>query len=357
MEMQDTCVYCDKCYAGNVIGTSKNLCLNCLEHIAENCIYEAFNPLKNYDIIYDKNKIKCEVCNQSHNLFVKTNLCSQHKNQLFRLCDSYDDYDSDDYYDYEDDHNKFIEIKDEISSILARSNFTLKVTRIHVKTISFANCQFVFIYQDDKIVCKFIYEYGRLVLIIGNKIYTTSCFYDRFREMYFGKSDYTLLEITQILEVLKNHTNIKYDKVKNFDHFIKLDSIISALTDRFETLDDPLIVIQFDRHECNNCGSYNHETSFIYNSNEILRIINNESTLTLWIQNRIYSNNKDGCLHFNSYFQTKNVKQKDIFNYINLNISYNIEFKSYLEIYRLVVDYPSRFKETRKWSDIVKSNM
>lgn len=360
--MQDICVYCDKCYSGNVSGLSKHMCLNCLEHIVDNSIYEDINPLKNYNISYDKNKITCEMCNQYHNLFVTVNLCSKHKKQLKHLYDRYE-YDNcdtkstdSDYYDHEDHENHFNEIKNEITKMLRCSNLNYKITQLKDEYFKLRYSHYIFVYQNNVIVCKFIYQYDRLALIFNNKIYTTSRFYDTFREMYFGKLDYKLLEITEILSMFKNHFNIKYSKIKNFDHYIKVNNIKGALVDRFEYLNDLSITYHTHWYQCNDCESYNKVTRFIYNSNEILRVITNKDKLIVCIKNKIYTNEKDQCLHLDSTLTDKS----EYFNFkcLDFSIDYNtIEYKSYLEIYKLIINYPSRLKEKRSWSDITKSNI
>ena len=129
-------------------------------------------------------------------------------------------------------------------------------------------------------------------------------------------------------------------------------------------MNDPLIINQSDWCQCNDCQSYNQVTAFIYNSNEILRVIINEDKLTVWIKNKIYTNEKDQCLHLNSHFKDKsgylNFRDDDRsnFKYLDFNIEYNnIEYKSYLEIYKLIINYPTIFNLKRSWSDITKSNI
>lgn len=375
MIMQDICMYCDLGCGGNVPGSSKHMCLHCLEYVVDKSMYQDINPLDNYKIIYDKNKVTCEMCARPHSLFVDVPLCCKHTRQFFDLYHyddsdySYNDYDSEDCYDYEENDKRFGEIKNEIINMLKYSKLTYKVVQTKDENFDFKHSQYMFIYQGDYIVCKFIYEYHRLVLIFGDKIYSTSNFYEKFREMYFGKLNCKLLEINGILDVFKNHFKLKCNRVRNFDDYIKPDDLTSALIERFEILNDPLINVQSGWCECNDCGSYNQATRFIYDSNEILRVISNKLTLSVCIQNKIYTNKKDTCLHLNSNFRDKSDHlgfQDDRidgsnFKYLNFNIKYNTEYKSFLEIYKLVFNYPSTFKEkktkeNRTWSDITKCN-
>ncbi len=378
--MQDICIYCDICYSGNVSGSSKYLCLNCLEHIVDKSIYEDINPLKNYNIIYDKNKIVCEMCNQSRSLHIIVPLCTKHNKQLKYLYDYYkedDGYWPEDCYDYEENEKRFNEIKNEVINMLKYSKLTYKLSQAKDDYFDFKHSQYMFIYQNNCIVCKFIYEYHRLSLIFDDKIYASSSFYDKFREMYFGKRildpsigtfdlgkiNCKLLEINQILDAFKNHFKLNCNRIKNFDDYIKPDDLVTGLSERFEILNDPLIDIQNDWCECNDCGSYNQATRFVYDSNEILRVISNKLTVSVWIKNKIYTNEKDVCLHLNSDFEDHHPGFQDDridrsnFKYLNFDIKYNIEYKLFLEIYKLVVDYPSRFKEKRTWSDITTYNM
>lgn len=371
--MQDVCIYCDICYAGAVLGTSKNICLDCLERIVDKSMYKDINPSKDYEIKYDKNKIICETCNQSHSLFITSHLCSNHKKQFQHLYEyGYDDscYDSrEDYYDYKEHESFFMEIKNEIIEILKVSKLTYKIFKSKTDDCNFEHCHYIFIYRENVIVCKFIYLYHRLALIFNDKIYATSTFSAKFREMYFHKLNYKLLEINEILEVFKNHFKIKYNLMKNFDIYIKPEDLVFDLINRFEILNDPLISIQSDWCKCNDCEyndreSYNQVITFIYDSVEILRVVYSDTKLSVWIQNKIYTNEKDQCLHFNSHFKDKsgylNFREdnndKSKFKYLNFSIEYNIEYKSLLEIYKLVVNFPSRFKEKRTWSDITKCN-
>lgn len=369
--MQDICIYCDICYAGNVLGSSKNICLDCLERIVDKSMYKDINPSKDYEIKYDKNKIICETCNQSHSLFITSPLCSHHKNQFEHLYQyDYDDgcYSSpEDCYDYEENDKCFVEIEKEIIQMLKYSKLTYKV--FQTKDDDFKHARYIFIYQGNYIVCKFIYDDYRLVLIFNDKIYTTSNFYDKFREMYFGKKgispstghlsfgklNYKLLEINEILNVFKNYFRITCNQIKNFDDYIEPDRLPLNLTERFDMLNDPLITYQYNWCKCNDCGDYNHGFRYTYDSNEILRIIYNDLTLSVWSQNNVYTNDKNECLHFNSepteFSHHSDIK---IVKYLNFDSQSNIQYKSHLEIYKLMINYPSRFREKRTWSDITK---
>ncbi len=242
--MQDICNYCDKCYGSNILGSSKYMCLNCLEHIIDNYIYDDINPLKNYNIVYNNDKITCEICNQSHKLYVTVTLCSKHKNQFGYLYlyenDCYDP--PEDYYDYEKCYKKFNEIKSEIVNISKISKLSCKSGKVKDDSFNLKNIHCIFVYQNNRVVSKFIYSYGTLVLMFDDKIYTTSGFTDKFRDMYFCKLNYKLLDINEILSVFKNNFNIKYNQVKNFDNYIKIDDIVPALMDRLDIFNDKSIV-------------------------------------------------------------------------------------------------------------------
>jgi hypothetical protein len=362
--MQDICIYCDICYSGNVSGSSKNICLNCLEHIVDKSIYGDIDPLKNYDIIYNKNKIICEMCNQSRSLFVTVPLCTKHNKQLEYLYDYYkedDNYWPEDCYDYEENDKCFGEIKTEIIQMLEKSKnskLTYKVSQTKDERFDFEHSRYIFIYQGNYVICKFIYDDRRLALIFDNKIYATSNFYAEFREMYFSKLNCKLLEMNEILDVFKNHFKITYCQTKNFDDYIKPINLQFALIDRFNILNDPLIEYQYNWCKCNNCDDYNHVIKFTYDSVEILRIIYSDSILSVWTQNNAYTNYKNECLHFNSK-PTEFAHHSDIqiTKYLNFDMGSNIQYKSHLEIYKLMINYPSRFREKRTWSDITKSNI
>ena len=376
MITQDICLYCDLCYGANLSGTSKNMCLNCLEHIVDNS-YENINPLNDYDLIFKKDKIKCEMCNQSHSLFIKATLCSKHNKQLEDLYRYYDDdnyYDDrEDYYEYEENEEFFGEIKNDIIQMLT-PGITYKAFKLKHDDYDFRRCQYLFIYEGNRIISKFIYEGHMLALIFNNKIYTTSRFYKEFRKMYFckmgdshstehlklGKLSHEILDINDILKVFMKTLKVTYNQVKNFDYDIKPNYLVAGLIDRFAILNDLLIVIQGDWCECNDCDSYSQVTRFVYDSVEILRVVDSKSTLSVWIQNKIYTNQKDECLHLNSELRDRCGYKDDIkhnYKYLDFSIQYPIEYKSHLEIYKLVVNYPSRFKEKRTWSDITKLNM
>ena len=222
--MQDVCMYCEICYDGNVPGISKYMCLNCLEHIVDKSMYKIINPLKDYDIIFDKNKIRCELCTESRNLFINTTLCLKHDRQLERSCSCYDDYYCDskeDCYDYEENENYFDLIKNEINQMLKNTKLTWKIHRLKEKYYRFNHSLYLYIYQCNRIVCKFIYDNHRLALFINNRIYATSRFFKEFREMYFGELNLKLLEINEILDIFKNSFRISYKQMKNFDDDIK----------------------------------------------------------------------------------------------------------------------------------------
>lgn len=357
--MQDICIYCDICYSGNVSGSFKNTCLNCLEHIVDKSIYGDINPLKDYDIIYNKDKIICEMCSQSRSLFVTVPLCTKHNKQLEYLYDYYkedDNYWPEDCYDYEENDKCFDEIKKEIIQILGKSKLTYKVSQ--TKDDDFNHSRYIFIYQSNYIICKFIYDDHRLALIFKDKIYATSNFYDKFRKMYFSKKGYKLLEMNEILNVFKNHFKITCNQIKNFDDYIKPINLQFALIDRFDMLNDPLIAYQYNWCKCNNCDDYNHVIRFTYDSNEILRILYSDSTLSVWTQNNVYVNYKNECLHFNSKpTEFSHHSDLKITKYLNFDTKSIIHYKSHLEIYKLMINYPSRFREKRTWSDITKSNI
>ncbi len=89
----------------------------------------------------------------------------------------------------------------------------------------------------------------------------------------------------------------------------------------------------------------------------MLRIItNNDSKLSVWIENKIYIIEKNNCLHVNTNFLDSYHKFGNDKNYINTK--YNIHYKSFLEIYKLVVNY-NKFDEVKekRWSDVTKSNI
>jgi len=325
--MQDNCIYCDICYDGNVAGSSKLLCLDCLERILDKSLYKDINPLKDYKIQYDKNKIKCETCCQPHNLFIDVRLCTNHKSCFQYLCkyeDSdydYEDSDCNDYY--EENANALNEIEKELSQMLKVSKLTYKIYQ-QKDDYCLGNYppSHIFIYQNDRIVCKFIFYYCKLILLLDGKIYTTASCDEKFYEMYFGKSKYSFLDTNEILNKFKNHFNIKYKLVKNFDDDIKPEDLAISLVDRFNVLNNSLFTHEFKHNtECNNCDSYYHEAKFFNNSVEKIRIIYNSTTLSVWLlnKNQIYTNIE--CLHF----------------YHNSEVHY----KSHLEIYKLILNYPN----------------
>jgi hypothetical protein len=316
----NNCIYCDICYDGNVDGSFKLLCLGCLERILDKSLYKNINPLENYKIQY--NKIKCELCCQSHTLHAEVILCENHKScfKSDRYDDSDYDYDSDCNDYYEINNSKLSEIENELSQMLKQSKLTYKK---YIQKDSW--CQYppthIFIYQNDRIVCKFIYYYCKLILILDNKIYTTSNCDEIFRKMYFG-CKYTFLEINEILNKFKTHFNIKYTLTKNFDDDIMPDHLVRSLVDRFDILKNPLFTYKFKWRECNQCDLYYNEANFFNNLVEKIRIIYNDTTLTVWLinKNRVYTNDKN-CLHF----------------YHNSEVQY----KSHLEIYKLILNYPN----------------
>jgi len=355
--MQDICIYCDILYSGNRLGLPKHLCLNYLEHITEKSMYRDINPLKDFDIKYDKNKVQCETCNKSHSLFIDCFICPNHKGILVKNCKYCYDYYYDqpeDYYDDENYNQIFDEIKEEIAQMLKYSKLTYKIYQIKDNNSDFEHAQFIFIYKNDSIVCKFIHEYAGLALILNNKIYTTLTFTDRFRDMYFNLN-YEFNEINEILNVFKNYFNIKYNLMKDFDKYIAPENLIVALMNRFDILNDALVKHQQDGCICDNCDSYNHMFRITYNSIEILRIIYNEATLSVWTQTSTYSNDKNYCIHFNSEsIKSYNYSNLEITKYINFKS--NVEYMSLIEIYKLMINYTDRFREKKLWSDIVKCN-
>lgn len=280
-------------------------------------LYKTINPLENYNIQY--NKIKCELCCQSHTLHTEVILCENHKSCFFDKSDRYDDsdydFDCDDYYEI--NNAKLSEIENELSQMLHQSNLTYK--KYQQKD---SWCQYppthIFIYHDNLIVCKFIY-YCKLILILDNKIYTTSNCDEKFREMYFG-SNISFLEINEILNKFKTYFNIKYTLTKNFDDDIMPGDLVTSLVDRFDALNNPLFTYKFKWRECNQCDSYYDETKFFNNLVEKIRIIHNDTTVWLINKNLVYTNDKN-CLHF----------------YHNSEVHY----RSHLEIYKLILNYPS----------------
>jgi len=320
-------------------------------------MYKNVNPLKDFDIKYDKNKVQCETCNESHSLYIDCFLCPNHKGILVKNCNYCDDY----YYDppedcyNEYDYNKiFIEIKEEITQMLKYSKLTYKMYQIKDSNSDFKHTQFIFIYKNDNVVCKFIYGYAKLALILNNKIYTTPAFTDKFRDMYFNLK-YEFLEINEILNVFKNYLNIKYNLTKDFYQYIRSEDLPFVLSKKFDMLNDPLIKYQHNSCVCDNCDNYNQRFRVTYDSIEILRIICTDTTLSVWTQTRSYTNSENDCIHFNS-------EPVNSYNYSNLEITeyikfkFNVECMSLIEIYKLMIDYTDRFREKKSWSDIVKCN-
>ena len=325
--------------------------------------------------MYDKNKIKCELCYKSHSFFVSFNLCSKHTSCLSYKYDTYydnDDYDPpEDYYDYESNNICFKEIATAISKMIKYSTLTYKVGKMkddpYVNYFLSNHNQFIFVYQNKDILCKFIYNDYRLALIFNDKIYTTSSFSNIFKEMYFGELKYEILSINQILEKFRIHFKLEYTQIQNFDSYDKIENFYMKIFDLFNSIEKDSVYIELQDYKCIDCNDYYEEFRFIKNSDEIIKIrISNKTELIVYTPNKIYINTKNKCIHFNSinediYLYRKNrvisdfeIKVENNINYLNLNNDYIIEHKTFLEISKLIISYCnlSKEKEKRTWRDI-----
>lgn len=350
LAMNNNCIYCDICYDGDVTGSYKHMCLDCIERILDKSLYKDINPLENYKIKYDKNKITCETCCQQHNLFIDVTLCENHQRcfqDLYKYEDSDYDYDSDCNDYYEENAAKLGEIEKELSQMLKRSKLTYKIYQQKDNRLGNYPPSHIFIYQNDRIVCKFIYYYCRLILILDDKIYTTSSCDDKFREMYFGKLKYSFLEMNEILNKFKNHFNIKYTLVKNFDDDIKPGHLASSLIERFDMLNNPLITYKFNQFECNNCESWLDGVEFFNDSIQKIVITYNDSTLSVWFKNKIYTNNKSGCVHFNHNCDIQYAPFLEIYKFI-------LNYRDNQNNHKLISNNTNNYKEKPKWSDVTK---
>jgi len=90
-----------------------------------------------------------------------------------KYCDDYYYDPPEDYYDDENYNQIFDEIKEEIAQMLKYSKLTYKIYQTKDNNLDFKHTQFIFIYQNNNVVCKFIYEYGRLALILNTNLYNT----------------------------------------------------------------------------------------------------------------------------------------------------------------------------------------